>query len=252
MAIVTTEKQESSIVTSSPQSLLLPSIRLNDRVAIFGGTGTGKSILAQVMFRSLPVKWWKIIIDITDSIIEPTALTFYDPSEIPWDKAYNLRFVPDIDADLEEQINVLYINIFYHGVCWVWLDEANEITTAHHTAFGLRKVLLQGRKAYVGHLSCTPRPADISKSIVTQSQYLITFALVDYDDRIRVARYIGMTPDEFDAEIGRLGEHEYLFYDVAYRSLYRVPAVPTDVVMMILNPPEEPPELVKPEGDAVI
>lgn len=248
MPTVTMETQETSTETSSP----LPSIRLNDRVAIFGGTGTGKSILAQIMYRSLPVKWWKLIIDITDSIIEPSALTFYDPAEIPWDKAYNLRFVPDIDVDLEEQINALYINIFYHGVCWVWLDEANEVTTAHHTAFGLRKVLLQGRKAFVGHLSCTPRPADISKSIVTQSQYLITFALVDYDDRIRVARYIGMTPDEFDTEISKLGEHEYLFYDVAYRSLYRVPAVPTELVVQILNPPEKPPELVKPEGDSLI
>ena len=161
--------ETSTETTSQPA---LPQIRLNDRVAVFGGTGTGKSILAQIMFRSLPVKWWKLIIDITDSIMEPNALTFYDPNEIPWDKAYNLRFVPDIDVDLEEQINALYINIFYHGVCWVWLDEANEVTTAHHTAFGLRKVLLQGRKAYVGHLSCTPRPADISKSIVTQSQYL--------------------------------------------------------------------------------
>ena len=230
-------------------SMALPEIALNDRVAIFGGTGSGKSILAQVMFRTLPVEWWKVIIDITDSIIEPTALTFYDPEDIPWTKAYNLRFVPDVDYDLEAQINALYLNIFYHGACWVWLDEANEITTAHHTAFGLRKVLLQGRKAFIGHLSATPRPADISKSIITQAQYLITFALVDYDDRIRVARYIGMTTDEFDYEIAQLEEYEYLFYDIAYRNLYRMPAVPTEIVDKILTPPKEPPKLAKPESD---
>ena len=246
-------KQQTTSPPASIENLpILPEIRLNDRVAVFGGTGSGKSILAQVMYRSLPTKWWKLIIDITDSVIEPTALTFYDPKDIPWDKAYNLRFVPDIDIDLEEQINELYLNVFYHGVCWVWLDEANEVTTAHHTAFGLRKVLLQGRKAYVGHLSCTPRPADISKSIVTQAQYLITFALVDFDDRIRVARYIGMTPDEFDEHIRGLGEHEYLFYDVAYRSLYQVPAVPEDIVMKILTPPAKEPEIVKPEGESLV
>lgn len=249
MTEATTNERESYTSGSSA----LPEIRLNDRIAIFGGTGTGKSILAQVLFRSLPQKWWKIIIDITDSIIEPSALTFYDPAKIPWEQAWNMRFVPDIDYDLEEQINELYYNIFYHGACWVWLDEANEVTTAHRTAAGLRKVLLQGRKAYVGHLSCTPRPADISKSIVTQAQYLITFALVDFDDRIRVARYIGMTPDEFDDAIGRLGEHEYLFYDVAFRSLYQVPAIPTETVKLLMNPPA--PEKVviqKPEGDSII
>lgn len=230
----------------------LPPIRINDRIAIFGGTGTGKSILAQVLYRSLPLKWHKVIVDITDSIIEPSALTFYDPTKIPWDKAWNLRYVPDINADLEEQINLLYLSVFYHGACWVWLDEANEVSTAHRTAFGIRKVLLQGRKAYVGHISCTPRPADISKSIVTQAQYLITFPLVDFDDRLRMARYIGMTADEFDLMINQLGSHEYLFYDVNYRSLYRVPAVPKVIVDNILNPPEEKPEIIAPErGEAV-
>jgi hypothetical protein len=224
----------------------LPEIALNDRIAIFGGTGTGKSILAQVLYRSMPLKWHKLIVDITDSIIEPSALTFYDPNDIPWKDAWNLRFVPDIDNNLEEQINVLYLNAFFHGACWVWLDEANEVSSAHRTAFGLRKVLLQGRKAYVGHVSCTPRPADISKSIVTQAQYLITFPLVDFDDRIRMARYLGMETPEFDEAIGALGEYQYLFYDVANRDLYRVPAVPTDVVDRIFNAPI-PKEIPKPD-----
>lgn len=223
---------------STQDSSILPQIRLEDRIAIFGGTGSGKSILAQILFRSLPVQWHKVIIDITDSIIEPSALTFYDPENIPWDKAWNLRYVPNIDVDLEEQINALYLRIFEHGACWVWLDEANEISTAHRTAFGLRKVLLQGRKAYVGHTSCTPRPADISKSIVTQAQYLITFTLVDFDDRLRVARYIGMSLEELDSYFESLGEYEYLFYDVKYRNLYRVPAVPGEIVDKILNPSE--------------
>lgn len=247
MAQAPTDTQSLPTEDTSEAALELPQIRLNDRVAVFGGTGTGKSILAQMMQRSLPTKWWKMIIDVTDSVIEPYALTFYDPYEIPWDKAYHLRFVPDFDQDLEEQFNALYYGIFYHGACWVWLDEANEVTTAHHTAAGLRKVLLQGRKAYIGHLSCSPRPADISKSIITQSQYLITFALVDFDDRIRMARYIGMTVDEFDTEIAKLEEHEYLFYDVAYRALYRVPALPEAEVMRILTPPSKEPKIVVPD-----
>lgn len=230
---------------------LLPEIGLNDRVAIFGGTGTGKSILAQVLFRSLPIEWHKIIVDITDSVIEPTALTFYNALDIPWDKAWNLRFVPDIDADLEEQITELYLGIFEHGACWVWLDEANEVSTAHRTAWGLRKVLLQGRKAFIGHVSATPRPADISKSIVSQAQYVITFALTDFDDRTRVAKYFGMTPDELDTYFEQLGEYEYLFYDVANRDLYIVPAVPSEVVDKILTPPNREVKIEHPETSLV-
>ena len=238
--------QQKSIKNSS--ALELPTIALNDRIAIFGGTGSGKSVLAQVLFASLPLKWHKLIIDITDSIVEPTALTFYDPNNIPWDKAWNLRFVPEIDLELEEQINALYYNIFFHGACWVWLDEANEISKAQHTAFGLRKVLLQGRKAWVGHLSCTPRPADISKSIITQAQYIITFGLVDFDDRTRVARTFGMTTEEFNTLISGLGDYDYLMYDVADSALYHVPAIPKKIVDAILNPPVDV-KIAKPESE---
>lgn len=221
----------------------LPEINLNDRVAIFGGTGSGKSVLAHALLRSIPKGWWKIIIDVTDTINEPTALDFYDPTKIPWDEVsegddamWTMRFVPNIDASLYEQISILYMEIYNHGACWVWLDEANEVSTAHKTAFGLRKVLLQGRKAWIGHAACTPRPADISKSIVTQSQYLICFSLVDFDDRQRMSRYIGMAPDEFDEVLSQLGKYEYLFYDVAERTLYHVPPVPEDIVIALETP----------------
>lgn len=224
----------------------LPEINLNDRVAIFGGTGSGKSVLAHALLRSIPKGWWKIIIDVTDSINEPTALTFYDPTKVPWDEVsdgddatWTMRFVPDINATLYDQISILYMEIYNHGACWVWLDEANEVSTAHKTAFGLRKVLLQGRKAWIGHIACTPRPADISKSIVTQSQYLICFSLVDFDDRQRMARYIGMTQDEFDEALAGLDTYEYLFYDVAMRTLYRVPPVPEEIVIALETPVKE-------------
>lgn len=218
----------------------LPEIALNDRISVFGGTGTGKSVLAHALYRSLPIEgWWRVIIDVTDSIHEPEALTFFDPLKIPWEKSYSLRFVPDISQSLDAQISELFMEIYYHGVCWYWLDEANEISDAHKTAFGLRKVLLQGRKAYVGGVSCTPRPKDISKSIITQSQYIAIFPLVDYDDRSTVAKNIGMTPAEFDDVISQLDDFEYLWYDVRNRTLYKVPPIPFEIVDALENPPVE-------------
>jgi ABC-type dipeptide/oligopeptide/nickel transport system ATPase component len=217
----------------------LPQISLNDRVSIFGATGTGKSVLAHALYRSIPDGWWKIIIDVTDSIFEPAALTFYDPLAIPWDKSYNMRFVPDISESMDAQISELFLQMYYHGVCWFWLDEANEISDAHKTAFGLRKVLLQGRKAYVGGSSLSPRPKDISKSIITQSQYIAIFTLVDSDDRATVAKNIGMSPAEFDDQMASLEEHAFLFYDVRFRTLYRVPPIPPEIVEAIENPPIE-------------
>src|SRR5487761_1936121 len=93
----------------------LPIIAPNDRVAIFGGTGSGKSVLAHVLFNSIPNEgWWKIIIDITDSINAPEALDFFDPYEIPWDKSFVLKFVPDISQSLDEQISALFLGMYAH------------------------------------------------------------------------------------------------------------------------------------------
>jgi hypothetical protein len=218
-----------------------PAARINDRIFICGTTDSGKSVLAHVLFTTIPDGWWKLIIDITDSINEPEALDFYDPMEIPWEEAAKnhrgkMRFIPDIQF-MQEQISVLFTQVYEHGFCWYWLDEANEVSDAHKTVFGLRKVLLQGRKAYVGGAACTPRPKDITKSLITQSQFIAVFALIDHDDRATIAKNIGLMPTEFDEWMERLPPFGYLYYDVRNRNLWEIPPIPIEIVEKIENPP---------------
>jgi hypothetical protein len=215
----------------------IPPARINDRIFIVGTTDSGKSVLAHLLFTTIPEGWWRLIIDITDSINEPTALTFYDPTDIPWEKSYSLRFVPDIQF-MQDQISTLFQGIYEHGFCWYWLDEANEVSDAHKTVFGLRKVLLQGRKAYVGGAACTPRPRDITKSLITQSQFIAVFALIDSDDRNVIAKNIGLMPIEFDEMMSQLPQWGYLYYDVRNRTLWQVDPIPTEIVEKLENPPE--------------
>ncbi len=219
------------------QVATLPELRRNDRIAIFGMTGTGKSILAHFLYRQIPVQlpeddrqwgFWRICIDPTDSIVDD-SITFYDPNDIPWDISDSLRFVPDIDI-IEDETSILYENIMAHGFAWVWLDEANEVSSAHKTIKGLRKVLLQGRKFQIGMANVTPRPVDISKSIITQSEHQFIFHLVDEGDRRRVAANTGMTLEEFDGLMGALPPYAYLWYSVRDRTIYVMPPLPEDVV----------------------
>ena len=214
-----------------------PIARLNDRIFICGSTGSGKSVLAHAQFSSIPDGWWALIIDVTDSINEPTALTFFDPTDIPWDKAYKLRFVPDVQY-MQEQISELLTQVYEHGFCWVWLDEANEVSDAHKTVFGLRKILLQGRKANVGMAACTPRPRDITKSLITQSQYIAVFSLLDSDDRNVIAKNIGLMPSEFDVAMEELQDFGYLYFDVRNKTLWTVDPIPVEIVEKLENPPE--------------
>lgn len=216
----------------------LPQIRLNDRIAIFGRTGTGKSILAHSLFRSIPIPqtehqaetrpFWRMCIDVTDSIFDDAA-TFYDPSAIPWEVSFSLRFVPDV-ANLSQSIDELYVGIMLHGDCWTWLDEANEVSTSHSTVPGLRRVLLQGRKFQIGHCAVTPRPVDISRSIITQSEHLFVFPLTDPKDRARVAENVNLSPDDFDARMGSLDNYGYLWYSVRDDALFEMPPLPLEEV----------------------
>lgn len=218
----------------------LPEIQLNDRLAIFGRTGTGKSILAHYMFRSIPVRlptesnpkaFWRICVDITDSVVDD-ALVFFDPVEIPWEESASLRFVPNVDT-METDIDSLYLAAFFHGSVWIWLDEANEVSTAHRTIPGLRRVLLQGRKEQVGHCAVTPRPVDINRSIITQSEHIFIFPLTDTDDRTRIAKNIGLDTDEFEDTMARLPDFGYLWFDVRSGTLFTMPPLPLETVMLL-------------------
>lgn len=219
----------------------LPEIQLNDRIAIFGRTGTGKSVLAHFLFRTLPVRlptdsnpkaFWRIAIDITDSIVDD-SLTFSDPNDIPWGESASLRFLPTDIRSLTQDVDDLYTNAFFHGSCWLWLDEANEVSSAHATIPGLRKVLLQGRKEQVGNCAVTPRPVDINKSIITQSEHLFLFPLTDVDDRNRVAKSIGMDPDTFDQVMGSLPPFGYLWFDVRSGTVFSMPPLSVEDVMAL-------------------
>jgi ABC-type dipeptide/oligopeptide/nickel transport system ATPase component len=215
----------------------LPEVRLNDRMAIFGMTGSGKSVLAHYLFQSVPNKlpteknpmgFWRMCIDVTDSVIE-NSLTFEDPRNVPWDEAASLRFVPDIGT-LEESINAVYEEIMNHGSCWVWLDEANEVSSAHRTIVGLRRILLQGRKFQIGNVSVTPRPVDITKSITTQSEHHFIFTLIEQDDRKRVAKNIGLELEEFDEVMAGLEPFGYLWFSIRDKTIYEMPALPEEIV----------------------
>lgn len=218
----------------------LPEVRLNDRMAIFGMTGSGKSVLAHYLFKSVPNKlptdknpigFWRMIIDVTDSVVDD-SLAFYDPHNIPWDEAASLRFVPDIGS-LEEDINAVYEEIMNHGSCWVWLDEANEVSSAHRTIVGLRRILLQGRKFQIGNVSVTPRPVDITKSITTQSEHHFIFTLIEQDDRKRVAKNIGLELEEFDDVMAGLEPFGYLWFSIRDKTIYEMPPLPEEVVMKL-------------------
>lgn len=214
-------------------------IQPNDRIAVFGQTGSGKSMLSHWLFWQIPqsirlvtgevVPFWRLIIDVANSIDDPGSLLFYDPANIPWDQAYSLQFIPDGDNP-EGSIDALYRSVFAHGYCMIWLDEANEVSSANKTIGGLRKTLLQGRKLGIGNMAVSPRPKDISRYIIDQAQHLMMFYQSDPSDIRDFAARIGVTPVEMQAAFNDLSPFEYYWYNVRIRLLLRMPPLSDEIV----------------------
>ncbi len=221
----------------------IPEIKRNDRIFICGAPGGGKSVLAHLFFRSVPLPQseqmakvepqWRLVVDVADSVVDP-ALTFYDPANIPWKKSFSLRFVPEINTILP-QIQTLFDGIRQHGSCWVWVDELNAVSTSHSTPPNLLWAALQARKFGVGFCSTTPRPRGVNPAFYGASQHLFAFLMTDPNDILHVASSFGVTPIEMRELLYALPPYAYVWYDVIARTRYVMPPLEPELVALLEN-----------------
>jgi len=111
----------------------------------------------------------------------------------------------------------------------VWCGEVGELTTGAKTGPHLRRLLMQSRHYKTSALFDGPRPIDIDKLVIAQSDLVAVFDLPDPDDRDRVAKVIGYPPVAFrDAceETFRRGPYWHLLWVSSAKRLYRCPPLP--------------------------
>lgn len=231
--------------------MLLPEILPNSRVLITGMTGTGKSMLAHWLFWSTPPEvtiyqekngklvevqapFWRLVFDVSNSIIDPGSVTFEDPNDIPWEESLSLRFVPDIDQDVMfAQADILYSSVLAHGFCNVWCDEVGEITTAHKAPGGLRGVIMRGRKEAVGSINATPSPHDIYTGLRKQALHIFIFNQTDPGDIQTLGAIVGLTSDELDDILRSMAPYHYLWYAVEERRLLLMDPLPAEIIQLM-------------------
>ncbi|MHB1519309.1 MAG: hypothetical protein ACYCVN_12405 [Acidimicrobiales bacterium] len=176
-----------------------------------GPSESGKSILARRIYLSAQAP--RLVIDPSDSEIcdVPGTATFRDPSR--FDPAWPMaRFVPADPGDMDAYDECYRLVRYYGGPRYVWVDEAGLVLPAAGTPKWARAVVVQGRKAELGHLALHTRIVEIYKQLKSVLAHLIIFGILDPEDLQTAARIIGISTDELQAALAALPEFGFLWW----------------------------------------
>ena len=191
-------------------------------ISVFGKKGSGKSVWARSMYTS-----WdddKLGIDVNgdmepgaDSVIITDPLPDSFPLN-PTGEPVNLHYLADPGSptyreDLDRAIGLGLFPKEHRTL--LWIDEIGEFTTGNRTDPRMRRLLHQSRHFNTSAIMCGPRPTDVDKLIIAQSDLVVIYDLPDPDDQAKIAKIIAYPADRFGkiiAEMRSLGPHHHLVY----------------------------------------
>ncbi|HRC64983.1 MAG TPA: hypothetical protein PLB86_07310 [Dermatophilaceae bacterium] len=205
-------------------------------VSAFGRKGSGKTTFNRELYRDYP--YAKLCIDVNgEADPGPDAKRIREidqkmPGPDRDGKPANLHWVADPGSstyavDLDRAIGMAMYPSAVQVL--VWAGEVGEFTTGNRTGPHLRRLLMQSRHYRTSALFDGPRPIDIDKLVIAQSDIVAVFDLPDPDDRVRVAKVIGYPPARFAIECDetfRRGDYWFLLWVTATKRLYRCPPLP--------------------------
>lgn len=212
-----------------------PPIRVSDRCAAIGMTGSGKSTILAAMWAV--DRGQRLLIDVNDAYeLGPDALR--DPGGVCYAerlrdvdfRARTIHFVPRAQA--ERQFDDLYAAIYDRGHLTVWLDESYGPTTANRAPRWLRTVITQGRKRKIRHLAATQEPMNVLPVIYSQAEHVFLFRLTGRPDELgRLSPRFGLSVQELGDELQRLPDFGYLRASTsAPGAVYRMPPLPAELL----------------------
>lgn len=180
-------------------------IPTNSHVLICGGTGSGKSYLAE---RYLATYKYVVKLDTKNETEERrlagsspwlgltehndfTVVTDFDMLDgTDTDK---IIFVPDYYDQTEDMFNRFFEWIFARQNTIVWIDELMGVATSYKSPRALNRCYTQGRSKNVGIWACSQRPAGIPAIALSNSDYYFIFNLNNINDRRRLYDMTGMS-----------------------------------------------------------
>lgn len=196
---------------------------IQDRVAVMGATGTGKTqrmlhLLSRAYFTEQPY----IIFnykqdDLLNSIERRRELSLSD--KVPTAPGiYSIAPHPDDD----DAVNAWLWKLWERGNTGVVFDEGY-MAPWRGSKGAFPALLTQGRSKQIPMFVGTQRPAWISRFVFTEAQFYSIFRLQHRDDKGKIQEFI---PEETDLRKVNLPEYCSLWYDVKRNSMFKLAPVP--------------------------
>lgn len=199
----------------------------DDRIAILGKTGSGKTVagLWHLSKQDIDARPW-VVIDFKgdeniNSIEKATDIDYSTNLSKLRPGIYILRVMPDE----EEELDAWFVKVWETENIGVMVDEGFMVGQRSR---GFNMCLIQGRSKHITMIVLSQRPVWMSRYVLSESSFIQAFALNDRDDTKGVKRFV----EDRDIEgrtvsvLNRLPRFHSYYYDVAEDDLRVLSPVP--------------------------
>ena len=193
-----------------------------EHVSLFGHTGTGKTYLARRYLRAAPVL---VAIDPKHTLRIPGARVRAELR--PREDKQILRppvFGKEERAWYEDQYNRIFELGRKRGGLYVYTDEVNPTGTPQYLNPGLDRLIRQGRELGISVWTASQRPRLIPSTLFSESSHIVSFFVLDKQDRDRVGEWTGERGRAILAQLAAdpRSPHDFLYFHVPSRRVLYV------------------------------
>lgn len=198
-------------------------IAYEEKIAILGASGSGKSYLANSILKSLNnITVW--VYDFNHQFHSSKAMLFHDLTEMLgyYDSAHRGHYILQPFDNSEDTFNEFCNAAFRRGNIVCILDEAHSFVTKQKILKPYNNLILSGRPRGISVISISSRPASLPNNVLSNCKHVFAFRLNLESDIEFLESYLGsevwqlMPKDKRKRlrDLPELPEHSFYYRDM--------------------------------------